>query len=866
MAKGLLNLALLLCPRPFRKRYQDEIFQVYSAQSQAEPNGFGRGVLTLRTIFGLVATGLNLRLEPLWADVSFALRQMVNRPGHALAVVMTLALGIGSSTALFGLFHSVLMKPLALHEPDRLVMVWNRYGDTQTSVATADYHYRRASSQTLTDLAAAGGEQSMALTGDGEPLSVTGVLVSANFFDVAGVAPSLGRPFAPGEDEIGRGQVVVLGDGLWQRRFGGSETVLGQSIIVDGEARTVVGVMPEAFSFPHKDIDIWAPLQFAADKADYSRHGNEFLYSFGRLSPGLTVDDAQREINQLAATFKQLVPDRMDYLENSQWGGEVESVEDYVRGHLRPVLTVLLGAAALVLLLVCANVTSLQLSRVLSRQSELAVRASLGASKTRIIRQLLTEIVVLVLFGGMLALGLIVGLELLMDRLIPDLIERGDLLVGNVLAFGVAVMLITAVVCGFIPARRFRGARFLNARGVLGGKQAQRFRKVSVVAQTAISVVLVSGAVTAVLSLNELLKVDPGFEAQHRFAFRLKLPDARYGEASQRANLVSALEANLAVLPQVRSAGANGSLPLLDDNWTSSFNVEHFTPGPGQPPPNFEVRPVSPGYRQAMGINLVAGRDLSELDHAEAPGVVLIDEKLARTYFSDVDPIGQRIGRGNENDGITWSEVVGVVTHVRNEDLGIEGSGQVYLPYAQIPTRSPWVVVHTASAGAESVRDAVAAVVHDLDPLLPLDRFVALEAGVQSSLSQARLNGSLLGAFGLLSIVLAMVGIYGLVNFSVASRTNEFGLKMALGAHSPTIMLGVMKQGLQLAGVGVGLGVVLSLWLQQMLTSRFVELEAPGAGIMLAVCVGLGLTAMLASAIPARRAANISPSRALQHS
>ena len=227
MANTLLSLALLLCPRPFRKRYQTEIFQVYFAQRQAEPNGFGRSFLLLRTTFGLVATGVSLRLEPIWADVSFALRQMVNRPGHALAVVMTLALGIGSSTALFGLFHSVLLKPLALHEPDRLVMVWNRYGDTQTSVAAADYHYRRAYSETLTDLAAAGGEQSMALTGDGEPLSVTGVLVSANFFDVAGVAPLLGRPLAPGEDEIGRGQVVVLGHGLWQRRFGGNETAPG---------------------------------------------------------------------------------------------------------------------------------------------------------------------------------------------------------------------------------------------------------------------------------------------------------------------------------------------------------------------------------------------------------------------------------------------------------------------------------------------------------------------------------------------------------------------------------------------------------------------------------------------------------------
>lgn len=866
MARSILMTVMWLCPRAFRRRYETELLQVYETQARETPTQAARVGLLLKTMMGLAATGITLRLEPLFADVGFALRQMVKRPGYSLAVVLTLALGIGFSTALFGLFHSVLMKPLPLHEPGQLMMIWNRYADTPTSVAAADYHYRREYAQSFVDIAAAGAEQSMALTGDGDPQSLSGVLVSANFFSVTGIAPIAGRGFVSGEDEAGKGQVAMLSHGLWLRQFGGNEQVVGQSIIVDGEDRTVVGIMADDFSFPHSEIDIWLPLQFAQDKADYSRHGNEFLYSFGRLAPGRSADEAQREINQLAQTFKQLVPDRMSYLENAQWGGLVQPVEEYLRGDVRPVLTMLLGAAGLVLLLVCANVTSLQLSRVLSRQSELAVRASLGASRSRVVRQLLTEIFVLVAFGGMLALALVGLLESVTLHLLPDLIQSGDLLAGRVLGFGMATMLVTTVVCGLIPARRFRGAHAMTERGVLGGRQSQQLRKLSVVAQTAIAVVLVSGAATAVMTLDSLLKVDPGFDPDNRFAFRLKLPAARYADATQRADLISTLESNLTVSPLIETAGANGSLPLLDDNWTASFNVEHYTPGPDQPPPNFEVRPVSPGYRDAMGISLISGRDFSVLDHADAPGVVMIDELLARTYFSDIDPLGQRIGRGNENDGITWSEIVGVVAHVHNEGLDVEGKGQVYLPYAQIPTQSPWFVVHSNSDNADAVRDAIASVVYELDPLLPLDRFVAVKAGISDALAHAKLSGSLLGTFALLSVILAMVGIYGLINYSVASRTNEFGLMLALGARTPEITLSVMKQGFRLAALGVGIGAVLAYWLQKWLTSSFVGLESPSFATLAAVCAALCLTAMLASAIPAKRAGNISPREALQQS
>lgn len=866
MDKQILQLVMCFCPRAFRDRYQDEILQVYETQRLDYRSPLAQIALLLKTAGGLLVTGLSLRLEPLFADIGFALRQMIKRPGYASTVVLTLALGIGFSTALFGLFHSVLMKPLALHEPERLVMIWNRYGEMPTAVASSDYHYRREFNETLSDLAAAGAQQSISLTGDGEPLSVSGVAVSANFFAVAGVNPARGRSFAEGEDENGKGQVAVISQGLWQRRFGGDEDVLGRTVLVDGEARTIVGIMPQEFSFPHQNTEIWTPLQFASDRSDYSRHGNEFLGSFGRLLPGKSAADAQQDMNRLAQTFKQLVPDRIAYLENSQWGGLVQPVETYIRGDLRPVVTMLLGAATLVLLLVCANVTSLQLSRVLSRENELAVRASLGASKSRIVRQLLTEICVFVFFGGLLGLGLIFVLESAALRLLPDLIESGDLLVGRVLAFGLATMVLTTIVCGLVPAQRFRGTKSMSARGVLGGGQAQRLRKLSVMAQTAIAVVLVSGAVTAVLSLGELLKVDPGFETENRFAFRLKLPTARYGEANQRAELVAQLESALEALPSVRAAGANGSLPLLDDNWTASFNVEHFTPGPDQPPPNFELRPVSPGYRNAMDITLISGRDFNELDHGESPGVVLIDEKLARTYFSDVNPLGQRIGRGNEEDGITWSEVVGVVGHVRNEDLEMEGGGQIYLSYAQLPTQSPWFVVHSVTDNATVMRAAIAAVLKELDPQLPLDRFMPVEEGVKASLSKARLSGSLLSTFALLSVVLAMVGIYGLISYSVAARTNEFGLMLALGAPMPGIIAGVIKDGLRLAAYGVVVGALLAYWLQQLLTSYFVELESPSLTTLALVCVGLCTTAALASLVPARRAGNISPSEALHHS
>jgi predicted permease len=804
-------------------------------------------------------------LDSLRQDLAYAARRLAKSPGFTLVAALTLALGIGGTSAIFSVVSAVLLRPLPFPEPDRLVEV-----DQEWKGKPVSYHSPmnfldvEAQARTIERMAATdtGG---VTLTGKGAATRLEGGMVSASFFDVLRVPPVLGRGFLPGENEPGRDKVVVLGHALWRDRFGAEPEIVGQTIELDRETRTVVGIAPPGFSFP-EGTELWIPIQYDEIFRTKSR-GAWYITVVGRLAPGATLEGAREEVSTIAARLAQQYPEA-----NEGVGGTVRSLHEATVGDARRSLVVLLGAVALVLLVACVNVANLLLARVSGRESELAVRAALGAGRGRLVAQLFTESLLLAAVGGTLGVllaGVIVdGLLALSPEGVPRLAEvRID---RGVLAFAALLSALTSVAFGALPAlhvsrRATSQALRQGSRGIMGGARVG-VRGSLVVGQIALAMVLLAGSGLLLRSFTLLRQVDPGFEARSALTFRVSLPESAYSDDDKMLAFHRDLEARLRALPGVRDVGAVSGLPPASGVFQISFTIDGRPEPPPAQQPTLQVAIASASYMKTMGIELVRGRGFDVRDDSKAPQVVLLSEAAVRKHFPDEDPIGKRInlglgrGPGKPKAG---GEVVGVVRDVKQLGLGKDSPPGIYLPYAQYPAQSMAVVLRT-DVPPRSLAVAAESAVHELDPLLPVARLATLEEVIARSISQPRFYTLLLGSFAASGLFLAALGLFGVMSYAVAQRTRELAVRVALGARHQELRRMVLREALVLGGIGLALGLGGALAVSRALTTLLYSVSPHDPATLAAMGALLLLTTLVAGYLPARRATRVDPVVALR--
>ena len=803
-------------------------------------------------------------MDHLRQDVLYALRRLVKAPAFTLVAVATLALGIGANSAIFSVVDGVLLKPLPYPEPDRLVGVYH-VADGHRAVMSGPNFTDIAKSATTLEGAAAISTGRAILTGEGEPTRLPIAEVSAAFFSVLRVRPELGRPFAATENTPGSTHVVILSHALWQQRFGGDAGVIGRRIMLDGVAKEVVGVMPAGFAYPD-GREAWMPIEYDNNFVSKQR-ASWYLDVIARLRPNVTPQQSAAEVETLGRGLARQYPDA-----DSEIGMSTYPLLDALIGDVRRAVFVLLGAVGFVLLIACTNVANLLLARAAARGSEMAVRSALGANRSRLVRQLLTESVLLSLIGAGAGLLLAVwGVDLLV-RLKPAGIPRLDNVHvdATVIAFTVAIAIVTGILFGLVPA--FNATRGLSdtlkdgGRGAVGARGGSRVRAVLVMAELALAVMLLAGAGLLLRSFMKLEAVDPGFRIGPALTFDLTLPDARYKEDERQIAFFDQLLPRLRALPGVRGASAILGLPLSGLDIIISFQVQGRPPVPPSQQPAMQVRVATPDYFPNIGIPLKRGRLFTDDDRAGTARVVLISETAARQFFPGENPIGRTItlgwgrGPGKPRAG---GEVVGIVGDVKDGGLNEASQPQIYLPYRQWPVGSMTVVVTTAVPPL-SLTDAVRSSVYALDGNLPVSNVSTLDAVVAKSISQQRFYMLLLTMFAAIALVLAAVGIFGVLSYAVSQRTREIGIRMALGAQGRSVVGLVVRQAMLLVAAGIAAGLALGLSLSQTMTRMLFGVTPTDPATFAGVAVLLASVALLASYLPAWRATRVDPIVALR--
>jgi len=801
-------------------------------------------------------------------DVRYGMRLLAAKPGFAAVALLTLALGIGANTAIFSVVRGVLLAPLPYPDPGRIVTVHGqllKYDLTDLATSEPELSDYREQATPFEALAAYSTAQ-FNVTGGRSPEFATGARVNAELFPILGTQPALGQPFTAAEDAPGVAPVTVLSDGFWKRRFAGNPNVLGQAVVLNGRPTTIVGVMPAGFSFPDSAVDLWTPLQLGPPEP--SNRGNHYLNVVARVKAALTVEQASSEMAVLAKRMSDESPGGYGYGKYG-WGIWLQPLQEQIVGGTRPALLVLLGAVGCVLLIACVNVANLLLARTASRQREVALRAAVGAGRGRLVRQLLTEALVLGAAGG--GLGILLawwGMDALL-ALAPTAIPRqGEIRIDAVvLAFTGGLSLASAALFGMLPALQLahgdlHGSLKDGARASLG-RRGRRLGNTLVVSEVALALVLLVAAGLMIRSFAQLLAVDPGYDPQGVLTGRVFLPATAYSEAHQQAGFAEQVVERLAALPGVTAAGVVSELPLGGSYSSGTVAIEDHKGDAENQDLEADQRAISPGYFAAMGIPILAGRAFAPQDSAEAPGVVIVDESMVRRFWPDRDPLGRRVKLGGQDSTSPWLTVVGVVRTVKQFGLDAEGREQVYFPFAQAPTQEMALVLRAAGdpAGlAPALRSAVLAV----DASQPVFDLLPMAARVSDSLSRSRFSLALLLVFAAVALVLAAVGIYGVMTCSVSQRRHEIGVRLALGAQAAEIFRLVLRQSALLAVGGVALGLLGALAATRLLGSLLFRVSAFDPATYLVVAGLLVTVTLFAGYLPARRATRVDPMAALR--
>ncbi|MBZ5597189.1 MAG: ABC transporter permease [Acidobacteriia bacterium] len=804
------------------------------------------------------------RLDQVAQDLRYATRMFRKSPGFTLFAGAALALGIAATTAVFSIANAVLLRPLPYRDPSRLVMVWQDdtpYGFPRNNGSPWAFQQWKQSNHVFDDMAALT-HDSLNLTGHGNPEYLHTDTVTPNFFSVLGVNAAVGRTFTADDGRPGAPLALVMGYGLWVRRFGADPQLIGQDLLLNGAKYTVVGVMPRGFQFLDPAVDLWVPAQWTPEFIE-SRKTDHFLTMVARMRSGISVPLASAE---MAVLGKQLATGDV-----SDLTAVVVPLREQLAGDTKPALLVLLGAVAFVLLIACANLANLLLARGSARQREMAVRLALGASRKRIVQQMLAESLLLACVAGVVGLGLAARVTRFLGGMIPPgmAVDGQPGVNGTLLAFTAAVSIATGVLFGILPAMRSSQVELVGSLKQGGGKAGvgaggQRLRHVLVVSEVALAMVLLAGAALMIRSFEKLYRQDPGFRAEHVLTLQTSLPRPKYQDMARRSEFYREVLQRVESLPRVISAGYTTYLPLADEGGGSVVTVENHP----QDPDHMlvaNVRVVSTDYFRAIGMTLRQGRLLDRKDGPDSPKVAVINESMARTYWQAENPVGQRFRRGLLQSKTPWVTVVGIVGDMRQGGMNVPVRPEAYFPFEQADFFAPdSLAVRTAgdpTVLTEEVRQQIWAV----DKEEPVAAVMPLQQMVEDSVSPARLQASLLGGFAAMALLLASLGIYAVLSFAVTQRTQEIGVRLALGARPADVLRMVVAHGLRLFLLGLAIGVAAALALSRLLAHLLFGVSAGDPLSYVSVTLLLAAVTLLACYVPARRAMRLEPMAALRY-
>ena len=812
-------------------------------------------------------------MDTLLQDLRYSFRRLAKSPAFTGIVVLTLALGIGANTAIFSAVNAVLLRPLPYRDSRQLVTIEHLYPslDLEAPVSVPGFLDYKRKSRSFASMAVQTGWQAN-LTGIDEPVRLQGQRVTGEFFTTLQVPALLGRTLQPGEDSAGHDRVAVLSYDAWRRIFGGASDIVGRRIALNGESYEVVGVMPSGFrDFFNRNAEVWAPLVFQLDQMTDDERTTEFLNLIARMRPGVPLEQAAGEMRTMAEQLKRDYPD--NYPED--WSLLTTPLSIQATGEVRPALLVLLGAVGFVLLIACANVANLLLARAATRSKEIAVRTALGATRERLLQQLMTESMLVSLAGGVVGLLLAyAGVRALVAadiRNIPRVEEIG--IDGTVMLFTLVVSILAGVLFGLAPAVHtatpdLHGALKEGGRGTTADRGSHALRRSLVVTEVALALTLLTGAGLLLKSFARLQQVDPGFDAENLLTFSVALPQIRYPSDTAQTAFFDQVIPAIARVPGVVAAGGTSVMPFGGSWSTGSFEIEGYQPPENQPGPWGDIRVVSPSFFETLRVPLLRGRYLTDEDRAGTRDVAVIDQEFVRRYWPNENPIGKRFTFGPP-DGVTdttqneWIEVVGVVGHTAHEGLDADARIQLYLSYRQTAIPSMQMAVRTRG-NPERYINLVRDAVRSVDPDQPISNLAQMGELLSRSVGQRRLSMMLLSLFSGIALVLASIGIYGVMSYSVTQRARELGVRIALGADRSDVLRLVLRQGMGLAVLGIGIGLGAALALTRLIESQLYGVTATDPATFALVAAVLAATALLANLIPAIRATRLDPAVVLR--